>query len=103
MKILVWVILLILCLFYNLRFEGFESLLCWGAKEKKDYWGNDINSFSSLSLAECKTKCFNSSTCVGITRSVDENSNGSCWIKNKLDSGTADDSRWSYKYNRKTT
>ena len=101
MKMLVWFILLILFILYNLRFEGFESL-CWGAVEKKDYWGNDINSFASTTLAECKKKCFDSSTCVGIGRSVNENSIGHCWIKNKWDSGTATDDRWSYKFNRTT-
>lgn len=101
MKILVWIILLILFLFYHLRFEGFETL-CWGAVEKKDYWGNDINHFDSLSLAECKKQCFNSATCLGIGRSVDENSVGHCWIKNKLEIGTESSDRWSYKFNRKT-
>jgi hypothetical protein len=101
MKILVWVILIILSVFYHLRLEGFE---CWGTVEKKDYWGNDIAHFESKTLDDCKSQCVNHSSCVGIGRSVDENSIGHCWIKNKWDTSTATATtgRWSYKLSRTT-
>ena len=100
MKRLVWFIVLILFLLYQLRFEGFN---CWGSLEKKDYWGNDINHYASITLAQCKQKCVDSATCVGIGRSVNEDSIGHCWIKNKWDTGTPTDGRWSYKLVRDIT
>ena len=100
MKMLVWFILLILCVLYQLRFEGFD---CWGSLEKKDYWGNDITSYASITLAQCKQKCVDSATCVGIGRSVNEDSIGHCWIKHKFDNVRADTNRWSYKLVRDIT
>lgn len=97
---LIWVSILILCLLYHLRFEGFD---CWGSLEKKDYWGNDISNFASITLDECKEKCVNHETCVGIGRNVDEDSIGTCWIKSKWDTGTESTNRWSYQLFRGTT
>ena len=100
MKRLVWFIVLILFLLYQLRIEGFN---CWGSLEKKDYYGSDITNYASITLAQCKQKCVDNATCLGIVRNVNEDSVGTCWIKNKWDTGTASTNRWSYKLVRNIT
>ena len=103
MKILVWVSLLILFLVYHSRFEGFANTL-WLSLEKKEYSGNDITGspFASTSLEDCKQHCVKNTSCVGIVRDVDDASSGNCWIKNKMDIGTDNENRWSYKYGKST-
>ena len=99
MYVLVVLVLYLVALWFQLYKEGFTPM--WTSEEKKDYSGNDIgSSLTGMTLAKCKEKCIGDSTCQGLVTDFSGDGPGSCWLKNKWGTSSANDARFTYKLNR---
>lgn len=94
-----WLTFLLFTLAYQFRTEGFTPL--WGKYETKDYSGNTIKTYPSVTLNDCKKNCINHKNCKGIVTNYQDNGRGNCWLKNKMESGTDNNKRYAYKISRR--
>jgi hypothetical protein len=100
MRVPVFLAILLIALWFQLKVEGFTPL--WATEDKKDYSGNDIgSSLTNISLGDCKKKCISDNTCKGIvTDFTGDGPGANCWMKNAWGDSTDNDSRFTYKLTR---
>jgi hypothetical protein len=99
MIVQVFIFLLVLALWVQIKPEGFSQL--WANEDKMDYSGNDISSLSGVSFNDCKKKCITNSSCKGIVTDFSGDGPGNCWLKSAFGTGSSNDTRFTYKLNRR--
>ena len=99
MYVQLFLAVLLIALWFQLYVEGFTPL--WSSEEKKDYSEHTIgSSFDNLSLADCKKKCVDNTTCKGIVTDYAGDGSGTCWMKSDWGTAKEDDKRFTYKLTR---
>jgi len=95
----VFLLLLVLALWVQLKTEGFTQL--WANEDKMDYSGNDISSLSGTTFNDCKKKCVTDSSCKGIVTDFSGDGPGTCWLKSAFGTGSPNDARFTHKLTRR--
>jgi hypothetical protein len=92
--------LLIILLWYQLKLEGLTVNPVWTSETGTDYGGNDLSTLSDTSLQDCKKQCIGNTSCKGISTDFDGDGPGTCWLKSDLTTGTPNTGRWVHKLKR---
>ena len=97
MYVQLFLVFLFIALWYQLNIEGFTPL--WTTEDKKDYSEHTLSSLTNMSLADCKKKCVDDTTCKGLVTDFMDGK-GSCWLKSDWGTAKEDDKRFTYKLAR---